>query len=115
MAPTSCTLAGKLADLPAREREMAIVRTACLCRSDYEFAHHRHIGREVGLSGAEIGAIVDGADSPHWSTADATLLRAVDEFDAARGRGNGIALVQAEVAAVLTGQTTVLIHDALTE
>jgi len=66
--------------LPAREREMAIVRVACLCRSDYEFAHHSHIGREAGLSEAEIGAIIEGPDSPQWNETDATLLRAVDEL-----------------------------------
>lgn len=66
--------------LPGREREMAIVRVACLCRSDYEFAHHSRIGLEAGLSEAEIAAIADGPDHPRWRGADAALLRAVDEL-----------------------------------
>mgnify|MGYP003313926780 CR=1 FL=1 len=40
--------------LPARERELAILRIGWLCRAEYEFAAHTRIGREVGLSEAEL-------------------------------------------------------------
>src|SRR5215207_7897325 len=44
-------------DLPAREREIVILRTGFLCRSGYEFTQHTRIGLESGLSAEEIEAI----------------------------------------------------------
>jgi alkylhydroperoxidase family enzyme len=65
--------------LPARDRELAILRTAWRCGSDYEFGQHRTIGMHAGLSAEE----VDRAAEPTadgWSAQDATLLRATDEL-----------------------------------
>jgi alkylhydroperoxidase family enzyme len=70
-------LAGKLA---ARDRELVILRTGWLCRSEYEWGQHVLIGRDAGLSDDEIRRIQDGPDAPGWSAPDATLLRAVDEL-----------------------------------
>jgi alkylhydroperoxidase family enzyme len=66
--------------LPEREREILILRIGWLRQAGYEFGQHRCIGRAVGLSEAEISAIVDGPDNSQWNGADATLLRAVDEL-----------------------------------
>ncbi|MET0183630.1 MAG: carboxymuconolactone decarboxylase family protein [Caulobacterales bacterium] len=66
--------------LPARERELIILRTGVLCRSEYEFAQHTAIGKEAGLTDEEIERIKAGADAPGWSTLDKTLLRATDEL-----------------------------------
>ncbi|MBI1185829.1 MAG: carboxymuconolactone decarboxylase family protein [Alphaproteobacteria bacterium] len=66
--------------LPAREREIAILRVGCLCRSGYEWTQHAAIGKACGLSDAEIARIKAGADAPGWSAADAALLRASDEL-----------------------------------
>ena len=66
--------------LPAREREIAILRTGWLCRAGYEWAQHAAIGRRVGLSDAEIEAIKAGAEAPGWSEADAAILAACDEL-----------------------------------
>src|SRR6478735_620588 len=44
-------------DLPAREREIVILRTGYLCKSGYEFTQHTRIGLQSGLSEAEIGQI----------------------------------------------------------
>ena len=66
--------------LPAREREIVILRTGFLCRSGYEFTQHTRIGLQAGLSEAEIGAIKRGADAPGWSAAERALLHATDEL-----------------------------------
>lgn len=66
--------------LPAREREIAILRVGYLCRSGYEWTQHRPIGERAGLTASEIEAIKLGADSPVWSEADRALLRGCDEL-----------------------------------
>lgn len=68
--------------LPPREREIVILRTGFLCRSGYEWTQHTAIVRRAGMSEAEIAAIKEGADAPHWSPADAALIRACDELHA---------------------------------
>jgi 4-carboxymuconolactone decarboxylase len=65
--------------LPAREREMLICRTAWLANGEYEWAAHTKIGTENGLTDAEIARLARGA-AAGWSTADAMLLKAVDEL-----------------------------------
>lgn len=67
-------------DLPAREREIVILRIGFLCRSGYEWTQHVEIGLRSGLTDAEIARIKQGADAPGWSAADAALLRASDEL-----------------------------------
>jgi len=68
-------------DLPAREREIVILRTGYLCKSGYEFTQHTRIGLQSGLTEEEIAAIKAGADAG-WSAADAALIRATDELHA---------------------------------
>lgn len=66
--------------LPAREREMLILRTGWLCGSEYEWGQHTRIGKGAGLSDEEIRRIADGPDADGWSAEDALLLRAADEL-----------------------------------
>jgi len=66
--------------LPAREREIAILRTGWLCRAGYEWAHHVEIGKKEGLTAEEIDGIKQGPDAPLWSDDDRNLLKAVDEL-----------------------------------
>ncbi|MBL8556149.1 MAG: carboxymuconolactone decarboxylase family protein [Phenylobacterium sp.] len=68
-------------DLPAREREIVILRIGYLCKSGYEFTQHTRIGLQSGLTDAEIEAIKRGADAG-WKPADAVLIRASDELHA---------------------------------
>ena len=68
--------------LPAREREIVILRTGWLCRAEYEWGHHMAIGGEVGLSDNEIRRISDGPSAPGWDQFETTLLQAVDELHA---------------------------------
>jgi alkylhydroperoxidase family enzyme len=66
--------------LPARDREMLILRIGWLCQAKYEFGQHTLAGKEVGLTDEEILRITRGPDDPAWSDSDAVLLRAADEL-----------------------------------
>jgi alkylhydroperoxidase family enzyme len=68
--------------LPAREREIVVLRIGFLCGSGYEWTQHVPIGQRAGLTDAEIAAIKTGAGAPNWSPADAALIRACDDLHA---------------------------------
>jgi 4-carboxymuconolactone decarboxylase len=64
--------------LEPRERELVILRAAFRAGAAYEWAHHVPIGREAGLSDAEI--LAAGGSGEPGSRDDATLLAAVDQI-----------------------------------
>ena len=66
--------------LPARERELLILRIGWLCQAAYEWGQHVAIGKASGLSDEEIARIPKGPDAKGWSAADRALLRATDEL-----------------------------------
>ncbi len=66
--------------LPAREREIAILRIGWLCRAGYEWGQHVLIGRRAGLSNDEIRRIQAGPEAAGWSDADRAILRATDDL-----------------------------------
>lgn len=68
-------------DLPAREREIVILRTGFLCRSGYEWTQHVEIGLRCGLTPDEIVRLKAGPEAG-WGPADAALIRAADELNA---------------------------------
>jgi 4-carboxymuconolactone decarboxylase len=70
-------LAGKL---PARDRELLILRTAWRCQSEYEWGQHVTIAEAAGLTATEIERVREGAAAPGWDPFEAALLRAVDEL-----------------------------------
>jgi 4-carboxymuconolactone decarboxylase len=70
-------LAGKL---PARDREILILRTAQLCGSAYEWGQHDIIGRRAGLTHADLLRIVAGPDAAGWSPTEWLLMQAADEM-----------------------------------
>ncbi|MDT7536553.1 MAG: hypothetical protein QOI82_138 [Actinomycetota bacterium] len=65
--------------LPAREREIVILRTGWRSRSEYEFGQHTTIGMGVGLTAEEVGWLAN-VGAPGWSAADAALVAMVDEL-----------------------------------
>ena len=67
-------------DLPAREREIIILRIGFLCKSGYEWGQHVIIARNAGLSDEEITRIKLGAGAPGWNAKDVLLLKASDEL-----------------------------------
>ncbi len=66
--------------LPARHRETLILRSGWRCRSNYEFAQHRRMARDAGMTDADIDRIIEGPDADGWSPFEATLCRAADEL-----------------------------------
>lgn len=65
--------------LPARERELIILRTGYVAKSGYEWAQHVAIARRVGVTDAEIERLIDGPTTG-WADADRVLLQATDEL-----------------------------------
>ncbi|MFT3727973.1 MAG: carboxymuconolactone decarboxylase family protein [Terricaulis sp.] len=63
--------------LPAREREIVILRIGYLCRSGYEWTQHHEIGKRSGLSDEEIERIKSGRG---FNAADTALIKACDEL-----------------------------------
>jgi alkylhydroperoxidase family enzyme len=66
--------------LPARDRELLILRTGWNCGSPYEWGQHVAIARQCGLTDDEIAAVAYGPGADGWSDHDAMLLRAADEL-----------------------------------
>jgi len=66
--------------LPARERELLILRTGYNCASDYEWGQHVRIAANLGMDREEILRVAAGPQADGWSAADATLLSAADEL-----------------------------------
>jgi len=66
--------------LPARERELVILRIGWLCEAEYEWAQHVRIGKQCGLTDDEIHRIMIGHTARGWEARDVLLLKAVDEL-----------------------------------
>jgi 4-carboxymuconolactone decarboxylase len=66
--------------LPARDRELAILRVGWRCRSGYEWGQHCVIGKREGITDEEIRRIADGPNAEGWTQREAALLRAADEL-----------------------------------
>lgn len=66
--------------LTPRQRELLILRTAWLARSEYVWAQHADLARKAGLSGDELTRIARGPDAPGWTPFESALLRSVDEL-----------------------------------
>jgi len=77
--------AGKLlvgGKLPARDRELAILRGAWLCSAAYEWGEHVNIAESVGLTSADVDRIKTGSEAPGWSEHERAVLRATEELHA---------------------------------
>ncbi|HVD01848.1 MAG TPA: carboxymuconolactone decarboxylase family protein [Candidatus Dormibacteraeota bacterium] len=65
--------------LPARERELVILRTAWRTGSVYEFGQHTRLGQTAGVAPAEVSRLAQpGVDG--WSPDDAALLAMVEDL-----------------------------------
>jgi 4-carboxymuconolactone decarboxylase len=67
--------------LPARDRELLVLRTAWNCQASYVWGQHAgNHGPRAGLSEAAIARVVEGPQASGWSELEAALLRAADEL-----------------------------------
>lgn len=69
-------------DLPPREREIVILRAGYNWKAGYEWAQHVRIGKECGLTDAEIEQIKVGPTGANWTPTESAMLQAVDELTA---------------------------------
>src|SRR5690349_11182198 len=70
--------------LPRAESELAILRVADNCGSDYEWSHHQALGRAAGLTVEEIERVRRGPDAEGWAPRQRLILRTADELHADR-------------------------------
>jgi 4-carboxymuconolactone decarboxylase len=68
--------------LPARQRELAILRTGWLCGAPYEWGEHVGIAKRAGLTSAEIERVTKGSAAAGWKFEDRAILRAAEELHA---------------------------------
>jgi 4-carboxymuconolactone decarboxylase len=66
--------------VPARERELIILRIGWLCEAEYEWAQHVRIGRQAKLTDDEVHRIKVGPTAAGWGERDKLLLEATDEL-----------------------------------
>lgn len=66
--------------IPAREREIAVLRIGWLCRAPYEWGQHVDIAKRCGLSDAEVERVTQGSAAPGWSEHERAILRGVEEM-----------------------------------
>jgi len=65
--------------LMPRQRQLLIMRVGVVNRSEYEWAAHSRIGRQVGMKDADVARVIAGPTSP-GDALETRLLRAVDEL-----------------------------------
>jgi len=70
-------LAGKL---PARDRELLILRSAWRCASSYEWGQHVRLATQAGITADEIDRVSASPNAPGWDSFERALLTAVDEL-----------------------------------
>ena len=67
-------------ELSARERELAVLRIAWLCRAPFEWGEHVDIAKRYGVSSDEIERLTLGSSAPGWSEHDRAIIKAVEEL-----------------------------------
>ncbi|WP_394617121.1 carboxymuconolactone decarboxylase family protein [Lentzea sp. JNUCC 0626] len=68
--------------LPARDREIVILRGAWNCVAAYQWNHHLPIAAAAGLSATEIDALSHPVGAGRWSPREQLLITALDELHA---------------------------------
>jgi alkylhydroperoxidase family enzyme len=66
--------------VPPKTRELLIMRTGWLIRTEYEWAHHAPIAKEAGLTDAEVARIAKGPAEKAWTEDQRAVLQTVDEL-----------------------------------
>jgi 4-carboxymuconolactone decarboxylase len=67
--------------LPARDREIIILRMGWLCQAPYEWSQHARIAKaSANMTGEDVHRIAVGKDARGWNDFDRTLINMVDEL-----------------------------------
>jgi 4-carboxymuconolactone decarboxylase len=67
-------------EIPAPERELAILRCGWLCRAPYEWGQHVAIAKRLKIDDETIARTTQGSSAPGWSEHEAAILRGVEEL-----------------------------------
>lgn len=67
--------------IPARTRELVILRTGWRTGSEYEFCRHVVRSRQLKISDQDILGVRDPDQCPSYSDVDRAVIRMVDELD----------------------------------
>jgi 4-carboxymuconolactone decarboxylase len=66
--------------LSPRHKEMIVLRVAARFSVDYEWVHHVHSARGIGMTDEEFAALRSGGRSTVWNPADQALVDGVDQL-----------------------------------
>lgn len=66
--------------LPVKQRQIAIMRTAWLCKATYMWSSHLRTSMRCGLSPDLFAPIQAGADDPYFTEFERVVIRATDEL-----------------------------------
>jgi alkylhydroperoxidase family enzyme len=66
--------------IPARDRELAILRIGWLTQSPYEWGEHVRIAQRNGVTPDEVARVTQGSTASGWSAHDGGVLRGVEEL-----------------------------------
>jgi alkylhydroperoxidase family enzyme len=68
--------------LPARDRQLAILRKAWLCQAPYVWGEHVKHSNRIGINSEGIERVTQGSSAPGWSEHERAILRAVEDLHA---------------------------------
>jgi 4-carboxymuconolactone decarboxylase len=66
--------------LPVRQRQIAIMRTAWICKARYMWSSHLRTSLGFGLEPELFGPLQAGADDPYFTDFERTIIRATEEL-----------------------------------
>lgn len=66
--------------LSARQKELVILRVAARYDSAYQWAHHVHSARQIGMTDEEFDALQAGSVVAAWPEDEKALVRAIDQL-----------------------------------
>jgi alkylhydroperoxidase family enzyme len=66
--------------LSPRQKEMVVLRISWRNAVDYEWAHHVHSARQIGMTDDEFAALSVKGPSPVWTHGEQALLDAIDQL-----------------------------------
>jgi alkylhydroperoxidase family enzyme len=67
-------------NLPAKLRELAIIRTGIVGESRFEYSQHLKVARMVGIADDKLGAIKGWATSDKFTDVERAVMQATDEL-----------------------------------
>ena len=66
--------------LTQRHKEIVVLRVAWRSQVDYEWAHHVHSARQIGMTDQEIASLRLTETSPLWSREEQALIDSIDQL-----------------------------------